>query len=544
MRLLATVAACAGLLLAAPAAHAALAPPPTVLDFENAPSDFDSEFYAGAGASITAPSGEGFCGDSGNVEAFAAAPLECGFVTEPGLASQRALQVIFGGWLEIRFAAKQSSVSMWVSSFSEVTVEAWSGEPGSSELLNPNQPLISNSSPFGRAAVLSSGATPQISSVRVYTGECPGCGSDLYVDDITFSPVPSPDTEIISGPAAVTRATDASFLFHGNQLNTGFECTLDGQPLASCSSPLNLSGLAAGTHTLRVAMRDRFGTLDATPAEWTWTVDLSPPPTPTPTPPPEPDADLDGIPDARDNCPNAGNPSQADADNDGVGDACETAPSGATTPVTGERVVVEVISGDVFIKLPESKRRLMQDAPISGFVPLKGIAALPVGTTVDARKGALAMQSTRDGRRIGAGGRRQSITIAAGIFQIRQRKLKRGSRERIPTDLRLMSAPGAEAACVKRGTTGPIKGRGRNTVRGLTATTEKGLFRIVGAAGISTARDATWATRDRCDGTRTDVGKGRVTVFNRATRKTVTVRAGRSYLVRAKLFAAKKRSSR
>jgi hypothetical protein len=176
-------------------------------------------------------------------------------------------------------------------------------------------------------------------------------------------------------------------------------------------------------------------------------------------------------------------------------------------------------------------------------VPLKGIAALPVNTIVDARKGRLAMQSTVDGRRIGAGGRRQSVTLSAGIFRIRQINASPRSRKKIPTDLMLKSAPGAEASCVSRKATGPIKGRGRNTVRGLTATTEKGLFRIVGAAGISTAKDATWATRDRCNGTRTDVGKGRVAVLNRETRKTKTVRAGQSYLVKAKLFSAKKKRS-
>jgi hypothetical protein len=47
-----------------------------------------------------------------------------------------------------------------------------------------------------------------------------------------------------------------------------------------------------------------------------------------------------------------------------------------------------------------------------------------------------------------------------------------------------------------------------------------------------------WATKDRCDGTRTDVGKGSVRVLNRTTDKTTTVKAGRSYLVKAKLFRA------
>lgn len=39
------------------------------------------------------------------------------------------------------------------------------------------------------------------------------------------------------------------------------------------------------------------------------------------------DIDGDGIPDDRDNCPNAPNPDQADADGDGLGDACEGCPN-------------------------------------------------------------------------------------------------------------------------------------------------------------------------------------------------------------------------
>jgi len=209
-------------------------------------------------------------------------------------------------------------------------------------------------------------------------------------------------------------------------------------------------------------------------------------------------------------------------------------------PVAGVRVTAEVLSGDVYIKLPSSSLRSFQQAPISGFVPLKGQASLPVGTVVDTRKGRIALASTVDGRQLGAGGSTQSAVVAAGIFRIRQSRVASTSREKLPTDLALESAPGAEASCVSSTTSGPIKGRGSNTVRGLTASTRKGLFRIVGAAGISTATDATWATKDRCDGTRTDVGKGTVTVLNRSTDETTTVKAGRSYLVKAKLFRAKR----
>ncbi len=49
--------------------------------------------------------------------------------------------------------------------------------------------------------------------------------------------------------------------------------------------------------------------------------------------------------------------------------------------------------------------------------------------------------------------------------------------------------------------------------------------------------------KDRCDGARTDVGKGRVTVLARASGKTTAVTAGRSLLVEAELFSAKRRSS-
>ena len=83
-------------------------------------------------------------------------------------------------------------------------------------------------------------------------------------------------------------------------------------------------------------MRDRFGTPDPTPA--VVDVDGRSQPGRHARRRAEADRDGDGVPDARDNCPAAGNASQADKDGDGVGDACETAPR-ATPPVTGERVV-------------------------------------------------------------------------------------------------------------------------------------------------------------------------------------------------------------
>ena len=275
------------------------------------------------------------------------------------------------------------------------------------------------------------------------------CDGDLSVDDITYSVVAQPDTEIPARPDAVARSPDASFLFMGNQPDTRFDCSLDGSVAVACRPPFTAYGLPAGLHTFTVGMRDRFGTPDPLPASWSWTVDLTPLPVVVAPAVPAPDADGDGVPDAKDNRPTVSNAVQPDGDQDGVRDARETAPPARSRRWPGIRgLTAQVLSGEVFIKLPSSSLRSFRQAPISGFVPLKGQASLPVGTVVDTRKGRVALASTVDGRLLGAGGSTQSAVVAAGIFKIRQSRVAATSSERIPTDLALESAPGAEASCV------------------------------------------------------------------------------------------------
>ncbi len=503
------------LVFAAPA-QAQLAPPPTVLDFESQPAG-DLSAATFPGARLSSP-----CGDSTG---------DCGTIGSPGRNGRQAVYV--NDFLEVDFTQPQATASMWISApdFSEggggVTVTAWSNDPAI------DVPLATASvdlgTPFGGAAVVTA---PGIGFLTV---NCDQCFGGMAIDDIAFSPVAQPDTAVVVGPSAVSRSADASFAFIGNQPDTGFACSLDGAQPTACRPPLSVSGLASGAHTLSVAMRDAYGTADATPAVWSWTVDLSPPavlPAPAPA-----DADGDGVPDARDNCVSAANPTQADVDGDGVGDACEVGSPGTLPPIAGERVNVTVLSGDVYVKLPTSAlRSFKQSAPISGFVPLKGVASVPIGSEVDARRGTVAVASAANGVKLGP---IQSARVAAGIFQIRQKRAKSGSRTQLATDLLLESPPGAEASCAHTSTSGPIKGRGRNTVRSLTTTVAKGLYRVIGGAGIVTGENATWATADRCDGTRTDVGKGHVAVLDRDSGKSITIPSGRSYLVKAKLFSAK-----
>ena len=78
-------------------------------------------------------------------------------------------------------------------------------------------------------------------------------------------------------------------------------------------------------------------------------------------------------------------------------------------------------------------------------------------------------------------------------------------------------------------------------MRSLT-TTAKGVFRTVGGAATATPTKGTttFSTIDRCDGTLTQVGRGRVAVVAKKTGKRQVVSAGRAYIVRARLIAARK----
>ena len=115
---------------------------------------------------------------------------------------------------------------MWaLSDFGDVTIEAWPGAPGQGDAVSPAGRRRLGL--FAGAAIVRSRFGAEIGSRARLHGREPGCGGDLTVDDITFGPVASPDTEILSGPTPMTRSTDASFLFVGNQPETGFECRLD-----------------------------------------------------------------------------------------------------------------------------------------------------------------------------------------------------------------------------------------------------------------------------------------------------------------------------
>jgi RHS repeat-associated protein len=101
--------------------------------------------------------------------------------------------------------------------------------------------------------------------------EVSGGYSPRLVDFKTGSLVVAPNTELKEGPAG-TAFPDVSFSFASTQLDSTFECQIDGGAYGACTSPKAYQGLSEGSHTFRVRAKNAFGSTDTTPAESTFQV--------------------------------------------------------------------------------------------------------------------------------------------------------------------------------------------------------------------------------------------------------------------------------
>ena len=268
-------------------------------------------------------------------------------------------------------------------------------------------------------------------------------------------------------------------------------------------------------------------------------------------PPGPPDADGDGVPDAKDNCPANANPTQADVDKDGFGDACDPS-DGSRVPILGKTFDVRVVTGPglpngpVYIKYPPGAGPARAGGATSaqllgigkGFVPLKGAAYVPVGSVIDAQRGALEVTSSK-----GTIGGLQKGTFYQGVFGLLQRRARLAT-----TDVKLTGGSfkgcSAASAQVIAGTSKKKTPQGKKSkvVRSLWGQDAGARFRSVGKHSASTVRGTKWLTQDRCDGTLTRVVTGQVSVRDFAAKRSVVVRAGQSYLARAKVAGAVRRA--
>lgn len=181
-------------------------------------------------------------------------------------------------------------------------------------------------------------------------------------------------------------------------------------------------------------------------------------------------------------------------------------------PITGERVNAAAVAGEVRVKVPGD----------SDYTSLGSGASIPIGSRVDATRGAVRITSAADLR-----GGTQAAKFFDGAFTLRQRRERRPVTELVLNggDFRSCGRPRGAGSSPSAGTSR------RRARRGLWGQ-GKGRFRTRGRNGSATVRGTIWFTQDRCDGTFVRVRRGEVAVRDFARGRKVLVRAGRSYLAR------------
>jgi hypothetical protein len=96
------------------------------------------------------------------------------------------------------------------------------------------------------------------------------------VTNFTYNPIiVDYFTVIYTGPSGAVASTSATFTFGGAPPGAIYQCKLDTQPSAQCTSPITYTGLSQGQHTFSVNGISATG--DSGTATRTWIVDTVPP---------------------------------------------------------------------------------------------------------------------------------------------------------------------------------------------------------------------------------------------------------------------------
>ncbi len=162
------------------------------------------------------------------------------------------------------------------------------------------------------------------------------------------------------------------------------------------------------------------------------------------------------------------------------------------------------VRGKVLVRRPGSNE----------FVELDGSQSIPMGSTVDAKKGRVRITAeTQQGKAP------QRAEFYDGIFRITQ--------TRTLVDLRLVE----ELNCSSRRSASAAQ---RKPKKRKLWGSGKGRFRTTGSYSAATVRGTTWLVEDTCTTTLTRVKEGVVAVRDKRLRKTVLVRKGKSYVARAR----------
>jgi Ca2+-binding RTX toxin-like protein len=206
---------------------------------------------------------------------------------------------------------------------------------------------------------------------------------------------------------------------------------------------------------------------------------------------------------------------------DRVSGNCERRDNGVgNVPELGSEVVVRPVRGSNEFGLPAMHRT----------VPLEDRINVPVGTEFDTR-GRAAVRIVAAGTPEAGSPRAIAAARSAGVFSGgRFTVLQRRSRDPV-TELRLRG--GNFSRCRRGARRGATAAQARRPIRRLRGRSGRG-YRTRGRRSSATVRGTAWEVVDRCDGTLTRVFEGIVEVFDFGLGRTITLRAGQSYLARAR----------
>lgn len=119
----------------------------------------------------------------------------------------------------------------------------------------------------------------QVGTAHAYT-HWPTSGTEVW-KAISSNVSVSPDTSITANPPNPSNDSTPTFSFTGTttppRVIAGFECRVDADAFAACTSPHTTASLSDGMHTFQVRAVDNLGTRDPTPASHIWTVDTAAP---------------------------------------------------------------------------------------------------------------------------------------------------------------------------------------------------------------------------------------------------------------------------
>jgi hypothetical protein len=214
-------------------------------------------------------------------------------------------------------------------------------------------------------------------------------------------------------------------------------------------------------------------------------------------------------------------------------------------PVAFKSVDARVIRGTVLIQYPKSIGHGRSVRATAGFVPLKGAANIPFGSVLDTTNGWVAL--TAAANRLG---QTQTAQFYLGIFEVKQqiaeaKTKKQGQAKAAKLSSELVVKGQSPSICPSAsgrsvGLAGTAKAKvSRKHVLGQVFGNGHARVKTVGNHSSATVRGTIWLTRNRCDGTLTKVLRGTVSVRDFRTKKTISVKAGHSYLARAARFTVK-----